>query len=104
MGAPPPSNGESAHTDEKATTTGRTVHICAASEDEKMVDALRKHLTGVHVTHANDLLFEDADTGRRRLIEAAAVIVVLVSADYVASPEHEADTALALARHDAKAA
>src|SRR5262245_2398040 len=92
MGVAPASAAE--RTDNgKAATASRTVHICAASEDDKIVDALRKHLAGVHVTHAGDLLLgEDESAGRRKLIEAAAVIVLLVSADYVASAKRWSST------------
>jgi hypothetical protein len=84
---------------------GRTVHICAAARDGRVVSALADHLPGVRVTHEGTITpGASIESARRELLDAADLIVLLVSADFASSPDHEAEALRALERENANAA
>ncbi len=81
---------------------GGTVHICAADEDTPLLQDLELQLTGLDVTYVRKLKAgEDIATRRRELISEADMIVLLLSADFVASAAHAEDAADALKCHHA---
>src|SRR5215212_3542986 len=100
MGAPP-DDTQSMHSD--AAAHWGTLHICAATLDGWVVSELCAHLAGVRVTHAGMIaLGTNEEMEHARLIDAAAVVVLLVSSDFARSKEHQAHATRALARRDAK--
>ena len=83
-----------------------TIHVCAAEEDLAVVQSLEKQLARIHVpnvrvTHAGKILpGTQTEFEQRRMIDAANVIVLLLSADFLADREHAKEAAYALARHE----
>jgi hypothetical protein len=103
----PPSAIEIAHAcdDDKEAARGRIVHLCAARADDAVVDALLKHLAGVPVTHERTIpIGTSFKIESRVLLDTADVILLLVSADFMASPDCMADAERALQRDSEKAA